>query len=814
MATPPSPSVQKKRFLFNLYLLLQSWWRHRISFLISVVTTVAALTLYYLTFLGEKPTPIFEFIQRFELNALDTRFRYRPPHYANPDKRIVVLDIDQRSQEVLGRWPFSRAYLAKMLDVLHDEGASVVGFDITFSKPDLYAAPLRDLKADLQARIKHGEHVDPKIIADVQRREEEYDADKKFAASIHNFGPVILGNFLLYTEDDLRGLDDATLDAYANQMAFFAYPPAQPIHPATQKEDKLKMLEVFDNRYLLARGVESNLEQLTSALYGDFSWTGYFNAPPDPDSVVRKATLVLPYGRSNDLQQWDLYPSLDLMTARAFIGPPAQDTRVIYGPSGIVEIRLGDAIVLHPDGKAQMPINYQGPKGTYEQCSIVDVIQQNSKDCKLIGNLKGKVVLVGATATGIGDLKGTPYGGTDYPGIEIHANVVDNILNQKFLKHGLEQALVDILLILFVGIPVGILLALVSPRWMWFGIALLVPMVGVNFWAFLHGWWLNLLVPSATLILNVLLVSLYRALIEEKEKRRVRNAFGQYLSPEVIRRLLVNPQLVEPRKTDITVMFSDIRGFTTISEKLDAQELALFLNQYLSDMTKLVFETQGTLDKYIGDAVMAFWGAPFEEPGHAAKGCNSALEMIRHVHELQKKWEAEGKPKLDIGIGLNTGVASVGNMGSALRYGYTALGDAVNLSSRLEGLNKEYGTHILVNETTYAEVKNDGFLFRELDLIRVKGKLQPVILYELIGRKGEISVYGEAEELRVRMELFERARELYRKRQWEPAQKTFQDILDKWPDDGPSRTYWKRCQEYLFEEPPMGWDGVFTMTHK
>ena len=300
----------------------------------------------------------------------------------------------------------------------------------------------------------------------------------------------------------------------------------------------------------------------------------------------------------------------------------------------------------------------------------------------------------------------------------------------------------------------------------------------------------------------------------KKKKSGARAAFGQYLSPEVIRRLLVNPQLVEPKKTEITVMFSDIRGFTTISEKLDAQELALFLSQYLSDLISLVFENYGTLDKYICDAVMAFWGAPFEEPGHAAKACKTALKMTDRVRELQKKWKAEGKPHLDIGIGLNTGMASAGNMGSALPYGYTALGDAVNLSSRLEGLNKDYGTHIIVNESTYQAAKDSGFVFRELDLIRVKGKLQPVTIWELIGRVGEDTVYGTAEAVRSRVELFQRARARSCQRQWQAAQEAFQEILDQWPDDGPSRAYWKRCQEYLFEEPPEGWDGVFTMTHK
>ena len=808
----PSDGFWQRRGLFSLYELLQSWWRHRVSFLLSLSITFFALILYVLTFVGERPTPIFEFVQRLELATLDTRFRYRPKRFAHPDSRIVVIDIDQRAQEVLGRWPFSRSYFAKTLDILHDDGAKVVGFDITFSKPevDRTADALRSFWKKLEERKKAGVTLDPVIAAEIQKLDVASDADKQFAAAIQRFGPVILGNYFLFTEADLRGIEASTLDTYANQIAFFAYPPAHPLHPEAQKQEKARMLETFALANLLPQGAEANLDQLTSALNGDFSWTGFFNAPPDADGIVRRTTLVLPYGRTKNPDEWDIYSSLDLMTARAFLGPPAQDMNLIYGPQGIVEIRFGDVLLLHPDGRGQLMINFQGPASTFTHKSIVDVLQKNF----VPGTFQGKIILIGATATGIGDLRGTPYGGTDYPGVEIHANVIDNILNQRFLKYGFRQALADVLLIMFFGIPLGIWMALVSPRWMWFGVSLLVPMIAVNFWAFLHGWWLNLLVPALTLSTNVLLVSLYRSLFEEKEKRRVRSAFGQYLSPEVIRRLLVNPRLVEPKKTDITVMFSDIRGFTTISEKLDAQDLALFLNQYLSDMTGLVFEHHGTLDKYIGDAVMAFWGAPFEEPGHAGRACNTALKMMVRVREMQKKWEAEGKPRLDIGIGLNTGVASVGNMGSALRYGYTALGDTVNLSSRLEGLNKDYGTHILVNETTYAAAKDEGFVFRELDLIRVKGKLQPVTIHELIGRAGEPSTYGTPDEVRTRLNAFLQARDLYRKRQWEEAQKTFQTVLDKWPDDGPSRTYWKRCQDYLFDEPPSGWDGVFTMTHK
>src|SRR5262249_16323605 len=211
----------------------------------------------------------------------------------------------------------------------------------------------------------------------------------------------------------------------------------------------------------------------------------------------------------------------------------------------------------------------------------------------------------------------------------IHANVIDNILNDRFLKRGSKQALVDALLIFAFGIPLGIALALVSPRWMWFGIVLLVLLAAVDYSAFLRGSWLNFTIPAMTPTSNVVLVSLYRALIEEREKRRVRAELNQFVPPEVVRRLLIKPELVDPRKTEVTIMFSDIRGFTTISEKIDAQELANFLNLYLSDMSRIVFNRQGTLDKFIGDAVMAFWGAPYEEPGHETRACECALDMMK-----------------------------------------------------------------------------------------------------------------------------------------------------------------------------------------
>jgi adenylate cyclase len=804
----PSGGWWQRRGGFGLYELLQSWWRHRVSFIISLVTTFAALTIYFFTFLGERPTPIFVFLQRLEYDSLDTRFRYRPAKVTKADPRIAIVDIDQRSQEVLGKWPFSRTHFAKMLDVLREDGAKVVAFDITFDKPDQTVDMLRKIWKDLEARKKNGEPIDPKYEAWLQKLVADNNADAQFAKAIDRFGPVILGSFFLKKEE-LKGIDETTLDQYADLIDWYSITRTA-VNSATGKQDFLEMVRKYDQEGNLFAATVANIPSLANPDNPEKTSIGFFNISADQDGVLRRTMLVLPFGRSKDINDWQMFGSLEVQAVRLFLGLKTTELAVNFNQIGVVSVNFGDKLKIEPDYTGHMQINYRGPRGSYLYKSIADVVTRNFEP----GTFKGKIVLVGASATGIGDQRSTPYGGIDYPGVEVHANVIDNMLHQQFLVRGARQALWDVLVILFLGIPLGIWMALVQPRWMWFGATLFVPLAAVDYIAFKHSWWLNFTIPAMTLVGNVLLVSLYRALVEEKEKRKVRTEFGNYLSPEVVRRLLVDPRLVDPKKTDITVMFSDIRGFTTISEKLDAQELALFLNQYLSDMTRIVFKNNGTLDKYIGDAVMAFWGAPFEEPGHAAKACNGALEMIQRVRELQKQWEAEGKPKLEIGIGLNTGVVSVGRMGSSLRRGYTAIGDAVNLSSRLEGLNKDYSTHIIANETTYQGAKDDGFVFRELDLIRVKGKLQPVTIYQLMGRQADFAADGSTETVRLQVEAFARARELYRGRQWNAAHDAFQEFLEKWPKDGPAGVYLERCQEYIVTEPPANWDGVFVMTHK
>lgn len=782
--------------------LISAWWKHKGSFTISLAVTAFAFFVYFAAFIGERPTPMFDFVSRLELSSLDTRFQLRGRLRTDP--RIVIVDIDQRSQEILGRWPFPRNSFARMLDNLRGDGASVVAFDITFSKPDDTLSPLRILRSQL-ATGKKSTAANQQAVAAIDSLEKTYNYDQQFANAIQRFGRVVLGNYFLYTEADLQGVSQQSLEHYADLISFFPYPQVRALKSSGGSASYIRLIRDYAQFDLVPKGAEANEDLLTGALSSDQAGTGFFNVVPDPDGVVRRALLAIPYGTDANLANWDFYASMDVQALRLFLNLSSQQTVLDYGPTGIAALEFGPYATIVPDAIGRVMINYNGPSHTYPYVSVADVVNKSF----LAGTFKGKLVLVGASATGIGDLRTTPFGGLDFPGVEIHANVIDNVLNHHFLHHDAAQVLTDLLFVFFFGIPVGVWLAFVQPRWLFAGLLLLVPFGALVYWAFLQGWWLNFIVPSLfTLIPNVGLVGLYRVLVEDREKRRVRGAFQQYVSPEVVRRVLDDPKLVEPRKTDITIMFSDVRGFTTLSESLDAQDLADLLNSYLTQMTQVVFAKEGTLDKYIGDAIMAFWGAPFEQDNHADNAAHAALEMMSRLDEMRRKWKQRGQPPIDIGIGINTGVASVGNMGSRLRYGYTALGDSVNLASRLEGLNKEYSTHIILSESTYITLRDTNFLVRELDLIRVKGKLLPVTIYELMGRR------ETTEDLIELAETFTNGHEAYKLRSWAEAKRWFEKALSRWPHDGPARVFLARCEEYLAEEPPADWEGIYVMKHK
>jgi len=775
-----------------------------VSLAISLGISVIFLLLYYSALLSERSSAAANVLRRLELSTVDTRFLLREKFAKpSPDPRIVIVEIDQKAQETLGRWPFSRKYFAQMLDVLREDGARTVGFDVTFSKPDESAKPIRDLREQLEAQQKAGESVDPRVIAELTRIEGQYNVDQQFADSIRRFGRVVLGNFFFMSPQEAATLDKATIERYAQIIGDFPFPQARSAKSAQGQQSYVRMMDNYDELGLAPVAAEANLKILSDALATAHGGTGFFNVFADPDGVVRKGILAMPFGLATKKSDWDLFASLDVQIVRSYLDLSNDRIILNFGANGIESIEFGSSDVIQPDDVGRVNINFRGPARTFPYVSIADVVNKKFAP----GTFKDKIVLVGASAVGIADLRTTPFSAFNYPGVEIHANIVDNILNQRFLERDTREFLLDLLFIFLFGLPLGLWLATAQPGFLPATLLLWFPFGAFVQWSFDRGWLLNATLPALTLLTNTLAVALYRVLIEEKEKRRVRGAFQQYVSPEVIRRVLTRPESVAPRKQEITILFSDIRGFTSISEKLDAQALADLLNQYLTEMTRIIFRNQGTLDKYIGDAVMAFWGAPFEDTAQASHAARAAFEMLQKLEELQRIWAPKGLPRLDIGVGINKGVASVGNMGSNLRYGYTALGDSVNLASRLEGLNKEYGTRVLLSDFAFKDARVPEYLYREVDIIRVKGKEQPVIIHELAGLR-------ESKDLQEKVELYGRARAFYKRRDWRQASGLFSQLLQRWPDDGPGRILAGRCEEYLLEEPEPQWDGVHVMKHK
>ena len=415
------------------------------------------------------------------------------------------------------------------------------------------------------------------------------------------------------------------------------------------------------------------------------------------------------------------------------------------------------------------------------------------------------------TALGLYDLRPTPFSPTT-PGVYIHAMAVQNMVDGRYLERFYGIALYESLVYLLLALVLGLLLPQIPA---WSGILATLGVSGGFYLfdsmvVFPSGTWMLIIFPILEAFTIFLAISVYGYLTEGREKRKIRQAFQFYLTKSVVDEVLQEPKKLKlgGEKRVCTVLFSDIRGFTTISERLEADQLVALLNEYLTPMTNLVFKYDGTLDKYMGDAIMAIFGAPVAHADHAIRACKTALEMMVELKTLQAGWRERGLPELDVGIGLNTGPMSVGNMGSEIRFDYTVMGDNVNLGSRLEGINKQYGTNIIISEYTYEAAKGTIFA-RELDSVRVKGKREPVRIYELLGS-------GEPNETQALLiDRFSNGIRLYKAQHWNEAKAIFEEVRDDIaPNDYTSRTYIKRCESMAANPPGDDWDGVFTMTSK
>ncbi len=554
---------------------------------------------------------------------------------------------------------------------------------------------------------------------------------------------------------------------------------------------------------------------------------GFINLHVDQDNIIRSVPTVTRTVQGKAIQH---HLSLSLETAALYQGGvnsidfPDEDTTILSKTENGAKRSI--LKVIAPEGR--LYINYIGGRYSYPMLSFWKILSGEFQ----LEDIEGKVIFIGDTSLTAHDYFLTPFqkpgqkfveklqeetleGGTltnvSTFGIEIHAQAFQTILENSSIRR--IAAIWTVLLVLCVGTFSGILLF--KDRGFLVNILIVVLsggiVWGVGHYLFsAHHLWLDMAPLEITIIINFVAGLAFQRAVALYNRNKVKGAFQQYVSVAVVDEMLRHPEKLQlgGERKFLTVLFSDIRGFTSISEKMESQDLVEFLNEYLTEMTEIVLKYDGTLDKYMGDAIMAIYGAPVEQEDHPARACTSALEMIARLRQLQSVWQAQGKPPIDIGIGLNSGLMTVGNMGSEKRFDYTVMGDNVNLGSRLEGINKQYGTNIILSEYTDALVK-EHFISRELDLVRVKGKEEPVRIYELVGQTGQVDVSTIQG-----MKYFEQGLEAYRDMRWKDAIERFNQALSLYQKDAAAQLYINRCMTYQKTPPPEGWDGVYTMKTK
>jgi adenylate cyclase len=605
---------------------------------------------------------------------------------------------------------------------------------------------------------------------------------------------------VLYTEASVYGSDDDQRLAEAMKasgrvvLPFFLTREAKGSGPQDQ--------EVFNRASLIIkgtppagltryRGMTTPIQPLLKAAAA----LGNVECGPDTDGIYRRLPLV-------NICQGHFLPLLSFGAFCHFQAPGEwrfENEDLVRGDY---------RVPLDRDGR--LLLKFRGPGRSFKRLSAANIIQSEERLKHGMApfyrpeDLAGKWVLVGFTAPGLMDLKPTPLAPV-YPGVELHATLLDNLLKGDFL-HTTPPWLIWIWALVLAGVVT--LVVLFSAR-LWTTLAALILLVAVDvggsLLAFRASWWADPVAPGVALGLAFALATAYSYATEGRQKLAIRRMFSFYMSEKVIAHLMSHPELLNlgGERRHVTLFFSDLAGFTSISERLSAEEVVGLLNDYLSRMTDIILDEEGTVDKFEGDAIMAFWGAPLPQEDQALRACRTALRQQAALAELNQRFQEMGLPPLAMRIGLHTGEAVVGNLGSEKRFDYTAIGDTVNLASRLEGLNKFYGTYIMVSETTMTEC-GDDVLFREIDRVAVKGKETAVAVYQPLGLKEGLT----PEDMALSKEFAE-ALEMYRQEKFSEAATLFQDILAQHPGDNPSEVFLKRCQEFQAIPPPPGWNGVF-----
>ena len=708
-------------------------------------------------------------LDRLDQIIYDIRLRATMPRTL--DERVVIVDIDERSLEEVGHWPWGRDKLAQLTqELLERQQAAVLGFDVVFSEPD-GSSGLRHLQHLAQGALRDV----PGYRQALQKLAPKLDFDQRFAEVLRGQS-VVLGYY--FTSDRDGG-------------ARGQLPP-----PVVTRQQLMGQAL----RATAWNGHGSNIPSLAQAA----PVAGFFNAMSDVDGVVRSLPLLAQY-------QGQYYESLALAVFRTLLGLP--EVRPSFAAGGTQEWAAVQGIELHQDGRSQLIptddrlavlVPYRGPGGqrggSFSYVSASDVLRGKLAAAQL----RDKVVLVGSTAPGLQDLRATPVGGA-YPGVEAHANLIARFLDgqgpvQPDYALGFDLAQIAI---------AGLLLGLLLP-WLGAGLALALSisvfaaLVGLNLWLFLSH---SLVFPLATVLVMVLLAFAlnmsYGYFVESRTKRGLAHLFGTYVPPELVDEMVREPERysMQAAMRELTVMFCDIRGFTTLSERMEPVQLQALLNTLFSRLTHVIRQQRGTIDKYMGDCVMAFWGAPVAAPDHAHLAVQAALDMVQAVHAVNTEHQAQGLPAIGVGVGLNTGPMCVGDMGSDVRRSYTVIGDAVNLGSRLEGLCKAYGVEIVASESTHAQAP--GFVWLELDRVCVKGKEQAVAIYHPLGAVGQV----DGERLQA-LEHWHRWLAAFRAQQWPVCDELWPSVQSNPAGAKLLDFYAQRLQERRVLPYDPDWDGA------
>lgn len=720
------------------------------------------LTLALLTSLGAAPY-LSSFYQRLELLVYDLRMQIHLPQHVQPNLApILIVDLDEESLHKYGRWPWSRSLVGQLTQELTAAGAAIIGFDILFGEPE--RNPAAEVLADL--------HADSNLSQELQALLPSFDRDQEFAQTLAT-SEAILG-YVFHSQYDLTsGCLPTELPIDSAQVAQLALPKMQ--------------------------GYAAPLEVLTQQALS----SGFFSLQPDADGLVRRAPLLARYDNL-------LYPSLALEMLRQFmlLEDLTLQTAEISGLHHLEAVQLASNLSLPTDGQGQLLVPFRGPERTFPYIPAWQVLDKTYAP----ETFTHALVLIGTSAPGLLDLRAIPLDAV-YPGVEVHANILAAMLDKKFLQQPSWAAGANFVLALIAGLILALALPWLS-AWKQLVLSVLVAAVVV----FITGWlWVQagiVLAVAAPLFLVVFSLALFNFVwgfvYESMTRNRLAFMFGQYVPPEIVAEMNNNPNSFSfaGEERELSVLFSDIRGFTTLSEGLSAVELKDLLNRYLTPITGVIFEQRGTIDKYIGDLVMAFWGAPLTDKDHALHSIQAAQLMLSTTKKLSAEFLREGLPAISVGIGINSGLMNVGDMGSSYRRAYTVLGDAVNLASRLESSTKYYGVDLIVGQRTQ-ELTASHYIWRELDLVKVKGKTEPVSIYEPLGSPQDASP-----ELLTELALYHQGLVAFRKQELASASSIFQQLAQLYPDTYIYKLYLERIEQLSVQPEPIDWDGSWARTDK